>query len=68
MHALFYTIFVNSRYINLDPQLVQNQEYLLENKQQEAKNIPDPVFSGNLDEGSVIRDRITFNIENNLSE
>ena len=52
----------------LDPQLVQNQEYLLEHKQQEAKNIPDPVFSGNLDEGSVIRDIITFNIQNNLPE
>ena len=52
----------------LDPQLVQNQEYLLEHKQQEAKNIPDHVFSGNLDEGSVIRDIITFNIQNNLPE
>lgn len=52
----------------LDPQLVQNQKRLLEFDQQETKNVPDPVFSGNLDEGSVIRDIITFYIKNNLPD
>ena len=53
---------------SLDPRLIQNQEYLLEHNPQEAKSISDFVFSGNLDEGSVIRDIITFNIQNNLPE
>jgi hypothetical protein len=44
----------------LDPELVQNQVNFQNYQQQEAKNTPDPVFSGNLDEGSVIRDIITF--------
>ena len=52
----------------LDPELVQNQVNFQNYQQQEAKNIPDPVFSGNLDEGSVIRDIITCNIENSLPD
>jgi predicted DNA-binding protein YlxM (UPF0122 family) len=52
----------------VDSQVVQNQQLLQQCNQHEARNIPDPVFSGNLDEGSVTRDIVTFYIENNLPD
>ena len=52
----------------LDPELVQNQYYVQQCNQMDAQNIPDPVLSGNLEEGSAIRDIITFYIENNLPD
>jgi hypothetical protein len=52
----------------LDSQVVQNQQLLPQCNQHEARNIPDPVFSGNLDESSVTRDIVTFYIENNLPD
>ena len=52
----------------IDPEVVENQ-YKVKTKQvDEAKNVPDPVFSGNLDEGAAIRDIITTYIQDNLPD
>ena len=53
---------------HVDPLSVQNQVQLQMHNEQEAKNIPDPIFSGNLEEGAIIRDIITLNIGHNLPD
>ncbi|XP_028412532.1 protein ALP1-like [Dendronephthya gigantea] len=52
----------------VDQELVQQQYEVQINNQQLAKNVPHHVFSGNLDEGDVIRNIITSYIEKNLTK
>lgn len=52
----------------VDKELVQQQQCAQIVNQQQAKTIPDPIFSGTLDEGAVIRSIITSFIEKNLPE
>ena len=47
---------------------VEKQVRLQMHNEQKTRNIPDPIFSGNLEEGAVIRDIITLNIEHNLPD
>ena len=53
----------NSSFVDND--LVQQQYEVQIINQQQAKNVPDPVFSGTLDEGAVIRSIITSFVEKN---
>jgi hypothetical protein len=53
----------NSSFVDKD--LVQQQHEVQIINQQQAKNVPDPVFSGTLDEGAVVRCIITSFIEKN---
>ena len=53
----------NSSFVDND--LVQQQYEVQIINQQQARNVPDPVFSGTLDEGAVIRSIITSFIEKN---
>ena len=52
----------------VDQELVHQQCEVQRNNQQQTINVPDPVFSGNLDEGIVIRNIITSYIEKYLPE
>ena len=52
----------------VEQDLVWQQCQVQVKNQEEAKDVPDPVFSGNLDEGDVIRNIITSYIEKNVGQ
>ena len=52
----------------LDPELMQKQYHFKSQQLKEARNVPDPVYSGNLDEGAATRDILTVYIHDNLPD
>ena len=52
----------------VEQELVQQQCKVQIKNQQKAKNVPDPIFSGTLDESEVVRNIITSYIEKNVGQ